>query len=241
METVFEKFANSLPAFDKPKQPEQKEPEKESVEDLMRRAKRQIEITLNAYEYDRTGIKPEYWDFLIELAAERKVKAHLGGKEDPGRLTRESIGFILLGLPRSGKTFLMRILAELKAIPNPVGEAVLKNDYQAGGLDRLFNSYPAIRSKDFSLDDLGIIQDAKSFGNSGVIENILFERYEHWQGLHNCATFISSNLYSYGKLKEFFGEQLANRVFDMCVAIPVEGGNRGESAEKRFVFHSNNQ
>lgn len=236
METVFDKFATMLTAFDKPKTPEQKEPESESVENLMQRAKIQIEKTLEHREYDRTGIKPEYWDFLIQLAAERKVKAHLGGKENPGRLTRESVGFILLGLPRSGKTFLMRILAELKAIPNPVGEAVLKNDYQAGGLDRLFNSYTSIRSKDFSLDDLGIVQDAKSFGNAGVIESILFERYEHWQGHGNCATFISSNLNSYDKLKEFYGEQLANRIIDMCVVIPVSGGNRGESAVKRYVF-----
>ena len=211
-------------------------PEPVPIEKQIEVAKRQIEATLNARQYDRAGIETRYWDFIIQLAAERLVKASLGGKTSVGRVTDDSVGFILMGKPRCGKTFLMRILADLKAIPAPIGEAVIKNDYQAEGLDRLFSAYPALRSKDFTFDDLGIVNDAKSYGNAGTIKNILFERYEHWQGRGNCATFISSNNEGYEQLKNAYGEQIANRIADMCVIIPVSGGNRGESAARRYIY-----
>ena len=215
------------------------QPEPEPIDQQLDKAKRHIESNLDMRQYDRSGIESRDWDFMIQLSAERLVKFSLGGKTSVGRLTDDNVGFILMGKPRSGKTFLMRILADIKAIPIPVVEAIIKNDFQAGGLDRLFATYPALRSRDFTLDDLGIVGDARSFGNSGMIENILFERYEHWQGRGSCTTFISSNLASYEQLKNHYGEQVANRIADMCVIIPVSGGNRGESASKRYIIHAN--
>lgn len=222
-------------AAQREEQQRENEPKKENIENQLEMAKRQIEATLEARQYDRAGIMPEHWDFIIQLAAERIVKNYFGGKVPVGRFSSESAGFILTGKSRAGKTFLMRILADLRAIPTPIGESIIKNDYQAGGLDRVFSTYPSIRNRDFTLDDLGIIQDAKSFGNSGLIESILFERYEHWQNRGDCATFISSNLENYKEIEKVFGAQLANRIIDMCVMIPVDGENRGKRAELRFI------
>lgn len=206
-----------------------------TLDERIDKAKAAVEKRIEATNYDRSGIEPKYWEFITQLAAERLVATETK-IQAVGRITKESVGFMLMGKPRAGKTFLMRILAGINAIPIPVGEATIKNDYQAGGLDRLFNTYPAIRSKDFTFDDLGIVGDVKNYGNSEIINSLLFERYECWQSHGACATFISTNLESYTDIKEHYGVQLANRIADMCVLITVQGQNRGLSANKRF-FH----
>lgn len=217
-------------------QEKQQEAEQPTMEQRLENAKKHVEATLEKRGYDHAGIKEEHWDFIIQLASERLVKASLGETISVGEITNEHIGFILVGEPMAGKTFLMRLLAVIKAIPSPIGEATLKNDFQTGGMERMFSTYPDLRNRDFSLDDLGALDEVKSYGNGGLIKSILFERYEHWQAGQSCTTFISTNLEGYNDLKESYGIQIANRLANMCAIIPVQGKNKGVSVNKRFFM-----
>lgn len=147
-------------------------------------------------------------------ANREQVKQHLKNSE---------VGAIIIGLPGIGKTTLVRT-------PRMVSASILAMEFQAQGLDaikRLINSQLTTQKNKIIIDDLGLEEDVKHYGNGlDPIAYVIQRIYDINQSNpdNQIKLFLTTNL---GKkeLTEKYGIRVVERIWEMCDRIKLEDTN----------------
>lgn len=137
-------------------------------------------------------------------------------------LETSSNGIIMTGQPGVGKTTLLRS-------PRMVSAAKLAMEFQANGLDAvktLINNQIQYQNLRVVIDDLGIEEDVKHYGNQlDPIAYVVQSIYDINQvAEQKIKLYITTNL-DKDELTERYGIRVVDRLWEMCDRIVLEDTN----------------
>lgn len=133
-----------------------------------------------------------------------------------------SNGIIITGLPGVGKTTLLRS-------PRMISASKLAMEFQANGLDAvkaLINNQIQYQGLKVVIDDLGIEEDVKHYGNQlDPISYVVQSIYDINQvAEQKIKLYITTNL-DKNELIERYGVRVVDRLWEMCDRIVLEDTN----------------
>lgn len=147
-------------------------------------------------------------------------------------------GLIFMGSPGTGKTMLARILAEFAKIEIcEAGTISLK--YEQGGISAVREEFKRLERGNIVLDDFGIAADRKHYGNAGIMDDVIFERYRAWQ-YYGRITIMTTNYVSFKSANGVVGMRdvlplaVTDRIEEMCFPVLFQGGSRREKAAAKY-------
>lgn len=131
-------------------------------------------------------------------------------------------GIIMTGRPGVGKTTLLRL-------PRMVSASKLAMEFQAHGLESvkaLINSQIHYQGMKVVIDDLGIEEDVKHYGNQlDPIAYVIQSVYDINQvAEQKIKLYITTNL-NKDELTERYGIRVVDRIWEMCDRIVLEDTN----------------
>jgi DNA replication protein DnaC len=129
---------------------------------------------------------------------------------------------IITGLPGVGKTTLVRKQRMVSA-------SHLAMEYQAHGLDAvkaIINSQVNYQNLTVVIDDLGIEEDVKHFGNGlDPIAYVIQRIYDINQAAEKPITLLLTTNFGKEYLTEKYGPRVVDRLWEMCDRIVLEDTN----------------
>lgn len=155
---------------------------------------------------------------------------------------RLNAGICLIGNPGSGKSIIMKTLADL-AVPGNIIQCldcdVLAEDYELRGADSFirFNSpfdnvTKGLTKPAYLFDDLGSEAKKKHFGNyTDVMASIIAKQYRHYVD-HGVKSHFTANL-TRKDILDVYGMRTESRLWQMCNFIIL--GQQG-SKDWRKIF-----
>ena len=132
-------------------------------------------------------------------------------------------GAILIGSPGVGKTTLVKT-------DRMVSASILAMEFQAGGLEAvkgLINSQLTTQQNIVVIDDLGLEQDVKHFGNGlDPVEYVIQRIYDiNQQYPDNPVTlYLTTNLKK-EELINKYGIRVVERIWEMCDRVLIDDVN----------------
>ena len=135
----------------------------------------------------------------------------------------EARGLFLLGNPGTGKTLALEIFSGLFEIEFLTASEIGRVFAVDGEAD-VWEWMKQYKHSDIVIDELGAERDIKVFGNSGIMIDVLAERYNMFR-YYGSRTFFSSN-FPRKTLSEIYGERIISRFEEQCIFIAVTGNDR---------------
>ena len=153
---------------------------------------------------------------------------------------RPKVGLLFMGAPGTGKTMLAGIIQKLTGIKMYRLRDVAQS-FQKGGFEGIKTDAPGIYSDDVALDDFGIQEERKYFGQGGYVADIMFQRYDAWQTTKKL-TIMTTNYVSFASIpekairgmREDFSNQVMTRIEEQYLPIMFHGACKREAAIKKF-------
>jgi DNA replication protein DnaC len=146
----------------------------------------------------------------------------LNRKEAKDYLEKSKIGSILIGSPGVGKTTLIRQ-------PRMVSASVLAMEFQANGLEAvkaLINNQLDYQNKTVIIDDLGLEDDVKHFGNGlDPIAYVVQRIYDINQMSDDKIKLIFTTNLGEKAMVEKYGVRVKDRIWEMCDRIVLDDTN----------------
>tara|TARA_R110001632_G_scaffold171967_2_gene291218 strand:+ start:46 stop:513 length:468 start_codon:yes stop_codon:yes gene_type:complete len=146
----------------------------------------------------------------------------LNRKEAKDYLEKSKIGSILIGAPGVGKTTLIRQ-------PRMVSASVLAMEFQANGLEAvkaLIQNQIEYQNKTVIIDDLGLEDDVKHFGNGlDPIAYVVQRIYDINQMSDNKIKLIFTTNLGEKAMVEKYGVRVKDRIWEMCDRIVLDDTN----------------
>lgn len=138
-------------------------------------------------------------------------------------LKNKSTGTILIGEPGIGKTTLVRT-------PRMVSASLLAMEFQVHGLDAikgLINPMIEYESRTVTIDDLGIEEDVKHFGNGlDPIAYVVQRIYDMNQAIpDNPVKLVMTTNLGKSELQKRYGVRVQERLWEMCDRVKLEDTN----------------
>ncbi len=134
-------------------------------------------------------------------------------KESAKHLAETNNGTIIIGPPGVGKTTLVRQNRMVSA-------SLLCMEYQAHGLEAvkaLINNQIEYNNKTVVIDDLGIEEDVKHFGNGlDPIAYVVQRIYDINQQTENTIKLIFTTNLNQEELTTKYGTRVVERIWEMC-------------------------
>jgi DNA replication protein DnaC len=129
---------------------------------------------------------------------------------------------ILFGLPGVGKTTLVRK-------PRMVSASQLAMEFQANGLDAvkaLINSQIEYQAMTVVIDDLGLEEDVKHYGNTlDPIAYVIQRIYDINQTAEQKIKLLITTNQDKDEMLEKYGIRVIERLWEMCDRIVIEDTN----------------
>lgn len=240
----FEKFLNSE-AWDKAKENEQKDKEEWERLSSFDAYKGQFYNVVKENGFDATHV--ENFDAVANVVSEY-MRNQTCCRWASGEATRQKfdvpkrpkVGLLFMGAPGTGKTMLAGIIKNLTGIKMYRLRDVAQS-FQKGGFEGIQTDAPGIYSDDVVLDDFGIQEERKYFGQGGYVDDIVFQRYDAWQTTKKL-TIMTTNYVSFRPIPEKeikgmrndFSNQVMTRIEEMFLPVMFQGGCKRETAVKKF-------
>ena len=148
-------------------------------------------------------------------------------EEAKKHLETSNNGAILIGLPGVGKTTLVRQ-------DRMVSASILAMEFQAEGLEAvkgLINQQLSVQQNTVIIDDLGLEQDVKHYGNGlDPVEYVIQRIYDiNQQNPDNqIKLYLTTNLHK-TELTKKYGIRVVERIWEMCDRITLEDSNLRKS------------
>lgn len=146
----------------------------------------------------------------------------LNRKEAKEYLENSNNGSILIGSPGVGKTTLIRQ-------PRMVSASVLAMEFQANGLEAvksLINNQLDYQGKTVIIDDLGLEDDVKHFGNGlDPIAYVVQRIYDINQMSDEKIKLIFTTNLGEKAMVEKYGVRVKDRIWEMCDRIVLDDTN----------------
>lgn len=146
----------------------------------------------------------------------------LNRKEAKEYLENSNNGSILIGSPGVGKTTLIRQ-------PRMVSASVLAMEFQANGLEAvkaLINNQLDYQGKTVIIDDLGLEDDVKHFGNGlDPIAYVVQRIYDINQMSDEKIKLIFTTNLGEKAMVEKYGIRVKDRIWEMCDRIVLDDTN----------------
>ena len=148
-------------------------------------------------------------------------------EEAKKHLETSNNGAILIGLPGVGKTTLVRQ-------DRMVSASILAMEFQAEGLEAvkgLINQQLSVQQNTVIIDDLGLEQDVKHYGNGlDPVEYVIQRIYDiNQQNPDNLIKlYLTTNLKKV-ELTKKYGIRVVERIWEMCDRITLEDSNLRKS------------
>jgi DNA replication protein DnaC len=138
-------------------------------------------------------------------------------------LKNKSTGTILIGEPGIGKTTLVRTSRMISA-------SLLAMEFQVHGLDAikgLINPMIEYESRTVTIDDLGIEEDVKHFGNGlDPIAYVVQRIYDMNQAMpDNPVKLVMTTNLTKSELQKRYGVRVQERLWEMCDRVKLEDTN----------------
>lgn len=147
-------------------------------------------------------------------------------------------GLIFMGSPGTGKTMLAKILASFAGLEfYEAGNVAL--EYERGGMTAVRAAFRQLERGNVVLDDFGIADDRKHYGNAGIMDDVIFERYRAWQ-YYGRITIMTTNYVSFKSANGVVGMRdvlplaVTDRIEEMCFPVLFQGGSRREKAAAKY-------
>ena len=140
---------------------------------------------------------------------------------------KTSKGAIYIGIPGVGKTTIVRH-------PRMVSSSILAMEFQANGLEAvkgLINPQLEYNNNTVIIDDLGLEQDVKHYGNGlDPVEYVIQRIYDiNQQNPDNqIKLYLTTNLHK-AELTKKYGIRVVERIWEMCDRITLEDSNLRKS------------
>jgi DNA replication protein DnaC len=142
-----------------------------------------------------------------------------GAKE---HLTNTTNGTIIIGNPGVGKTYLIRT-------PRMVSASVIAMEFQANGLEAvksIINNQIQYGNNTVVIDDLGLEEDVKHFGNGlDPIAYIVQRIYDINQTTDDPIKLIFTTNLDKKELTVKYGIRVIDRIWEMCDRIIITDTN----------------
>lgn len=153
-------------------------------------------------------------------------------------------GLIFMGQPGTGKTMLAGIIQQLTGICLYRIQDIAQT-YQIKGFEGVRREYPAIYYGDVILDDFGIQEERKHYGQGGVIEEIIHQRYDLWKKTRKL-TIITTNYVSLHDIDKLgirgmcndYSNQTITRIEEMYYPIMFQGDCKRTPAYIKFKSYN---
>ena len=138
-------------------------------------------------------------------------------------LQNKTNGTILFGVPGVGKTTLVRTHRMVSA-------SLLAMEFQVHGLDAikgLINPMIEYESRTVTIDDLGIEEDVKHFGNGlDPIAYVVQRIYDMNQAMpENPVKLVMTTNLGKKELQKRYGIRVVERLWEMCDRVTLEDTN----------------
>ena len=148
---------------------------------------------------------------------------HKFKREEAEEYHKTSKGAIYIGIPGVGKTTIVRH-------PRMVSASILAMEFQAGGLEAvkgLINPQLEYNSNTVIIDDLGLEEDVKHYGNGldpivYVVQSLYDSNQQHPN--NPIKLFFTTN-FDQKHLTEKYGVRTVERMWEMCDRVLIDDVN----------------
>jgi len=131
-------------------------------------------------------------------------------------------GLLILGLPGVGKTYCVRQ-------PRMVSASQLSMEFQANGLEAvkaLINNQINYQGQNVTIDDIGIEDDVKHYGNGlDPIVYTIQRIYDINQTAERSICLYMTSNFNIEELTKKYGERFIDRIYEMCDIVVLEDTN----------------
>jgi hypothetical protein len=152
---------------------------------------------------------------------------HKFKREEAKEYHKTSKGAIYIGIPGVGKTTIVRH-------PRMVSASILAMEFQAGGLEAvkgLINPQLEYNNNTVIIDDLGLEEDVKHFGNGldpiAYVVQHLYDTNQQYPD-HPIKLFFTTN-FDQTHLTEKYGVRTVERIWELCDRVFIDDVNLRKS------------